>query len=66
MYFSEKSKLRPRDSQILNLRLKFNLPQKIEAMSGLYNLVFFVVNFLSKSQTGSQTEEKAKQFVWIF
>ena len=31
----EKLKLRPRNSQILNLRLKLNLPGKIEAMIGL-------------------------------
>ena len=35
VYSPEKLKLTPRDSQILNLRLKLNLPEKIEAMIGL-------------------------------
>ena len=32
----EKLKLRPRDSTFLNLRLKLNLPEKIDAMVGLF------------------------------
>ena len=35
IYSPEKLKLRPRDSTLLNLRLKLNLPAKIEAMVGL-------------------------------
>ena len=35
IYSPEKIKLRPRDSAMLNLRLKVNLPNKIEAMIGL-------------------------------
>ena len=35
VYSPEKLKLRPRDSQISNLRLKLNLSEKIEAMIGL-------------------------------
>ena len=35
IYSIEKLKLRPRDSTLLNLRLKLNLPEKIEAMVGL-------------------------------
>ena len=35
VYSPEKLKLRPRDSQILNLRLTLNLREKIEAMIGL-------------------------------
>ena len=35
VYSSEKLKLRLTHSQILNLRLKLNLPEKIEAMIGL-------------------------------
>ena len=35
IYSLEKLKLRPRDSTLLNLRLKLNLPGKIEAMVGL-------------------------------
>ena len=32
MYSPEKLKLRPRDSKLLNLRLKLNLPKKIATM----------------------------------
>ena len=35
IYSPEKIKLRVRDSAMLNLRLKVNLPDKIEAMIGL-------------------------------
>ena len=35
IYSPEKLKLRPRDSAVLNLRLKVNLPDEIEAMIGL-------------------------------
>ena len=35
IHLPEKLKLRPRDSTLLNLRLKLNLPEKIEAMVGL-------------------------------
>ena len=35
IYSPEKIKLRPRDSAMLNLRLKVNLPNEIEAMIGL-------------------------------
>ena len=35
VYSPEKLKLRPRDSQILNVRLTLNLREKIEAMIGL-------------------------------
>ena len=35
IYSIEKLKLRPRDGTLLNLRLKLNLPEKIEAMVGL-------------------------------
>ena len=35
IYLPEKVKLRPRDSVMLNLRLKVNLPDEIEAMIGL-------------------------------
>ena len=35
IYSPEKIKLRPRDSAMLNLRLKVHLPDKIEAMIGL-------------------------------
>ena len=35
IYSPEKIKLRPRDSAMLNLRLKVNLPDEIEAMIGL-------------------------------
>ena len=35
IYSLEKLKLRQRDSTLLNLRLKLNLPEKIEAMVGL-------------------------------
>ena len=35
IYFPENIKLRQRDSAMLNLRLKVNLPDKIEAMIGL-------------------------------
>ena len=35
IYSPEKIKLRPRDSAILNFRLKVNLPDEIEAMIGL-------------------------------
>ena len=35
IYSIEKLKLRPRDSTLLNLRLKLNLPEKIEPMVGL-------------------------------
>ena len=35
IYSIEKLKLRPRDNTLLNLRLKLNLPEKIEAMVGL-------------------------------
>ena len=35
IYSPEKIKLRPRDSAILNFRLKVNLPNEIEAMVGL-------------------------------
>ena len=34
-YSPEKLKLRPRNSTLLNLKLKLNLPEKIEAMVGL-------------------------------
>ena len=36
VYSSEKLKLRPRDSTLLNLRLKLSIPEKIEAMVGLF------------------------------
>ena len=39
-----------RGSVMLNLRLKVNLPNEIEAMTGL----------LPKTQTGSQTKEKTR------
>ena len=32
----EKLKLRPRDTTFLNLRLKLNLPEKIDVMVGLF------------------------------
>ena len=35
IYSPEKQKRRPRDSALLNLRIKLNLPEKIEAMVGL-------------------------------
>ena len=35
IHLPEKLKLRPRDSTLLNLRLKLNLSEKIEAMVGL-------------------------------
>ena len=35
IYLPEKNKLWPWDSAMLNLRLKVNLPEKIEAMIGL-------------------------------
>ena len=35
IYSPEKLKLRPRGSTLLDLRLKLNLPEKIEAMFGL-------------------------------
>ena len=46
IYSPEKIKLRPRDSAILNFRLKVNLPDEIEAMIGL--LPSFVSRKLSK------------------
>ena len=46
IYSPEKIKLRPRDSAMLNLRLKVNLPNEIEAMIGL--LPSFVSRKLSK------------------
>ena len=45
IYSPEKLKLRPRDNTVLNLRLKLNLPEKIEAMVGL--LLSFVSRKLS-------------------
>ena len=36
IYSPEKIKLRPRDSAMLNLRLKVNLPDGIEEMIGLF------------------------------
>ena len=36
VYSPEKLKLRRRHSTLLNLRLKLNLPEKIEAMVGLF------------------------------
>ena len=36
MYSPEKIKLRPRDSAMLNLRLKINLRNEIETMIGLF------------------------------
>ena len=36
VYSPENLKLRPRNSALLNLRLKLNLPEKREAMVGLY------------------------------
>ena len=45
IYSPEKIKLRPRDSVMLSLRLKVNLPDKIEAMIGL--LPSFVFRKLS-------------------
>ena len=45
IYSTEKIKLRPRDSAMLNLRLKVNLPDGIEGMIGL--LPSFVARKLS-------------------
>ena len=45
IYSPEKIKLRPRDSAMLNLRLKVNLPDGIEGMIGL--LPSFVARKLS-------------------
>ena len=36
VYSPEKRKLRPKDSTLLNLRLKLSLPETIEAMVGLF------------------------------
>ena len=63
IYSPEKLKLRPRDSTLLNLRLKLNLLEKIEAMVGL--LPSFVSRKLSIESSNWISNKKKDETIQL-
>ena len=63
IYSPEKLKLRPRDSTLLNLRLKLNLLEKIEAMVGL--LPSFVSRKLSIENSNWISNKKKDEAIQL-
>ena len=63
IYSPEKIKLRPRDSAMLNLRLKVNLPEEIEAMTGL--LPSFVSRKLSIENSNCISNKRKDEIIQL-
>ena len=62
-YLKKKIKLRPRDSAMLNLRLKVNLPEEIEAMTGL--LPSFVSRKLSIENSNCISNKRKDEIIQL-